>query len=75
MVSSSEEQKYVERIEAALAATNDVARDLASRKVEAERRQERIKQAERQIAMFCAKNCYNRARDGSARRMPMIMQD
>ena len=50
MVSSSEEQKYVERIEAALAATNDVARDLASRKVEAERRQERIKQAERQIS-------------------------
>jgi myo-inositol-1(or 4)-monophosphatase len=50
MVSSSEEQKYLDRIAAALAATNGVARDLASREIEDGHRQEAIKNAERRIS-------------------------
>ena len=50
MVSSSKEQEYVGRIKAALAATNSVARNLASREVEDGRRTETIKNAERQIS-------------------------
>jgi myo-inositol-1(or 4)-monophosphatase len=50
MLNSSDEQKYLGRIEAALAATHDLARDLATRKVAEGSRQERIKNAERQIS-------------------------
>jgi myo-inositol-1(or 4)-monophosphatase len=50
MVSSSEEQSYLNRIEAALAATHGAARDLATGKVEEGHREERIKNAERQIS-------------------------
>lgn len=50
MLNSSEEQKYLSRIEAALAATHDLARDLATGKVAEASREERIKNAERQIS-------------------------
>ena len=50
MVSSSEEQKYLDRIETALAATKGMARDLANHKVEDGGRPERIKNAERHIS-------------------------
>lgn len=50
MVSSSEEQTYLKRIETALAATSDLARDLVTGKVDEGRRAERIKNAERQIS-------------------------
>jgi myo-inositol-1(or 4)-monophosphatase len=50
MVSSSEEQKYLGRIARGFAATHDLARELASRKVDPSRRQETIKNAERQIS-------------------------
>lgn len=50
MLSSSEERKYLDRIEHALAATRDLARDLADRDIENGLRKEAIKQAERQIS-------------------------
>lgn len=50
MVSSSEEQEYLDRIEAALAETHGVAKDLATRSIEEGRRPEAIKNAERKIS-------------------------
>ena len=50
MLNSSEEQQYLDRIEAALAATSDVARGLANHKTAEGSRQETIRNAERQIS-------------------------
>ncbi len=50
MVSSSEEQTYLDRIETALAATNGVARDLAGCSIEVGHRPEAVKNAERKIS-------------------------